>query len=462
MQYTKHNRIFATLILFFIVFLLIIFSYSDSNLQSANIKHGQFSLPKEGYEHTLFALNGSWEFYPNTFLIEDLDTIKPHTPALKKTSTFIEVPSSWTQLDGSQTKTNTPPLYGTYELNLTLPSPGTYMIKTSFISSAYRVYCNGSYIGGVGAISTDAVHEESIWRPMLLSFTSDTTSATLTFQVSNFSCFQGGIVSDVYLGTVNQITNFHTLQTLKSALLIGIFLGLGFYLLLLTCKHHHKQAGYFLFLFCMASAVLESILDVGLLLYIFPNLSSLFVIKIEFLAYCLLLISMHYFVRKIYPSLKLHGHSRILSYCNWIYLILILISPSFSFTTQLSRLYIIMFILNVMFFLITLYYAVKIKKPYAFISLFSVIFLGLLCLTQIILSTLQSSVRLYTTANLYSIGLLLFLLCQVNVLLIDVDEAYENAQLADTMEIAFLQAQISPHFVFNTLNNIYCLMSSNI
>jgi two-component system, LytTR family, sensor histidine kinase LytS len=58
--------------------------------------------------------------------------------------------------------------------------------------------------------------------------------------------------------------------------------------------------------------------------------------------------------------------------------------------------------------------------------------------------------------------MLFFLMCQLYVLSIETLEAFKSSQKAKDMEIAFLQAQIAPHFIFNTLNNIYCLMDTSV
>ena len=41
------------------------------------------------------------------------------------------------------------------------------------------------------------------------------------------------------------------------------------------------------------------------------------------------------------------------------------------------------------------------------------------------------------------------------------EDTYRQSELAHEMEIASLQAQISPHFLFNILHNIYSLMDTN-
>ena len=42
--------------------------------------------------------------------------------------------------------------YGSYVLRLKLPQPGTYSLKTSFISGAFNLYCNGDFVGSVGSL----------------------------------------------------------------------------------------------------------------------------------------------------------------------------------------------------------------------------------------------------------------------------------------------------------------------
>ena len=56
---------------------------------------------------------------------------------------------------------------------------------------------------------------------------------------------------------------------------------------------------------------------------------------------------------------------------------------------------------------------------------------------------------------------LFFLLCEGYVLAVNVEDTFHQSELTYEMEVASLQAQISPHFLFNILHNIHCLMDTN-
>ena len=451
MKLQKSYRIAASAILFSSVVLLIIFSYSDYHLRSGRISSGYLDLSCCDLEHTIYSLDGDWNFYPNLFCSAADGSSAGASPQ------SLYVPGHF-PIDSASEKI----LFGTYELRITLPSPGTYFLKTSLISGAYRLFCNGVPVNEVGTVGTSSETEKSVWQSAAYLLRSDTCEMLLTLHVSNYHCHQGGIIDNLFLGSVGNIYRFQTMQALKSAFIIGIFAGLGIYLLLLTCKTQHRRIGLFLCIFCLASALMESILDANVFLMFFKNQPILLTLKAEITTYAVLLCSVSYFLNGIYPVRTGKILLKSLEYCNLAYLILILCSNSYAETTFLGSCYVFLLVLNSVVQLFHIIQAIRYQKSYACLTLMSIVVLSLLCILQILITGSAINLQLYTTDNLFIIGILFFILCQTNILLTDVDLAYQNAKQADSMEIAYLQAQISPHFMFNTLNNVSYLMNRNV
>ena len=277
---------------------------------------------------------------------------------------------------------------------------------------------------------------------------------TILFHVSNENCHQGGILESLYFGTVQNIYLFQTMQTAKSSILIGIMLGIGVYLLLLTCMNNHRKAGRALSIFCIGTMLLESILDAHVFFNFFRETPILLPMKVQFMSYALLTASIFYFFKYLDPDRKSTIISRIIEVTNIVYIILITVVHSYKAVSYLGLLCNALMAVNIFLQIIWLIGMIRAKKKYAYLSLTSIVVLFTLTLLQVYFYESGNSFSLYTRDNLFIIGILFFILCQINILLRDVDRAYANAKQADSMEIAYLQAQISPHFMFNTLETI--------
>jgi sensor histidine kinase YesM len=103
-----------------------------------------------------------------------------------------------------------------------------------------------------------------------------------------------------------------------------------------------------------------------------------------------------------------------------------------------------------MIFVITA--AARKKKPGAGTLLFGTLFLLLTALID--MGYVYKLHNNYDLAYTFSIGLIIFILCQMHSLSLNIADVIQRAQGLAKAEMAFLQAQIVPHFLYNTLNTI--------
>ena len=82
------------------------------------------------------------------------------------------------------------------------------MLCIPYISSAYRLYVNNEYIGGVGHVATNKEEEEGFLKPSNYLINADSTDLNIKVEISNFTCIKGGITEDIYFGTVNNIYKY--------------------------------------------------------------------------------------------------------------------------------------------------------------------------------------------------------------------------------------------------------------
>ncbi len=452
MKFKKPYRIAASAILFIAVVMFIIFSYTHYNLRSNPISGGYLDLSQSSLEDTVYSLDGNWIFLPDVFA-DPAESISD-----KEGTSAIKVPGAMYQLKSSGKNVKA----GTYELKIRVPSPGRYALKATIVSGAYRLYSNGELIGEVGTVGADSESEKSVWQPVVYLLDTASCDITLTFHVSNYHCVQGGLVQSLYFGTIENVYYFQSMQAVKGAVIIGILVGIGIYLLLLTGKSNHRKTGISLSIFCLTSALLESLLDENIFFYFFRNLPLIIPMKVQWAAYAVLITCVFYFFKYIDPPKKPNPMMAGLEIINLTYLILIILAYSYNTVTFVGDLCVFILGINAVIHICRIIQAIRAKKRYAYISLMSLVVLATLSYLQFNFFSTGRSLYLYTRENLFIIGILFFILCQINILLTDVDRAYENAKQAAAMEIAYLQAQISPHFMFNTLNNVSYLMTDDV
>ena len=497
MLINKSYRIVASTVLFVAVILLIVFSYSNYNLRVNQITGGFLDLSGMDLESTIYSLDGNWIFWPEEY-VDSVAAVSLQTteqggtdhqayPGIADAAAYpaaqeIEVPGSLYQLSPNQKdKIKT----GTYQLKIRLDEPGTYGLKTSLVSGAYRLYCNGELVSEVGQLGragnegaagktgeagngaaekagAEEDTEKSVWQPKVCLLHTDERDLTITIHVSNYHCQHGGLVKSLYFGTTENVYYFQTMQTIKSAAIIGVFVGLGIYLLLLTCATSHRKTGLCLSTLCVGSALLESLLDETIFFYFFKDLPLIIPMKAQFIVCTILIISVFYFYKYIYPNQKGKTLYYVVEYVNLIYLVLLILAPTYATASMMGGFCFVLLVLNLIPHLIQTIYEIRRPNSYAGVSLLSIIVLFLLSCAQFYFVDTGKSLHLYVRENAFIIGILFFILCQINILLKDVDRAYQNAKLADSMEIAYLQAQISPHFMFNTLNNVSYFMNQDV
>jgi LytS/YehU family sensor histidine kinase len=114
--------------------------------------------------------------------------------------------------------------------------------------------------------------------------------------------------------------------------------------------------------------------------------------------------------------------------------------------------YIILFVITVIYLIYVVARAAKNKRPGAGILLFGIVFL--LFTMSLDIGYFYKLHNDYDLSYTFSIGLIIFILCQMNSLSLYIADVSRRAQQLAKAEMAFLQAQIFPHFLHNTLNTI--------
>ena len=413
------------------------------------ISDGFLNLSNENIEDKAIQLNGTWKFYEGTF---DTDGARQAGP--------LKVPESWrgTVINGKKLEKHG---IGVYELRLRVPSPGDYCMKLNYVSSSYELSVNNKKILENGTVGVDKNTEIPSWTSQFVYFHTDIKDLVIRLKVSNFHCNNGGIVLPVYFGRQAPLIRFQLFNLMKNIGFIGILAGMACYLYVFNWCLNKKAQSVYLWIFCISVLVAASIIDGESLVSIFPFLTIDTVLKIEYVSFMVQIVAIQYFLWSMFPELGKAHPLYFLKGLDFVYTVVLICLPAMPLLYD-DRIFVPVLVINAFCYFMLIAKAFRLKKPNA-----GPIFLGycvyvLSCILQIVDIQHHIDVTYVSDFNFYYFGVLFFLLSQGYVLAVNVEDTFRQSELAHEMEIASLQAQISPHFLFNILNNIYCLMDSNI
>ena len=443
MKHKSFSRIILFIATAFLSYILIIIGYCRHPIIKGEAQNG--CLDMNPYDaNTIIRLDGVWEFRPNALREESEAEWIEHT-----------VPKKWDKLINGKI-----PQYGTYVLKIKVWEPGPYCLKLQYISSAYRLYINHDLVKENGHFATNIEEEKASWANQLVPFYTDTKEVEIVLEVSNFHHNKGGIIKSILLGKQEEMYACDQFDLIKSMWFVGFLGGLVFYLIILYNVNYKQYTYLYLSMFCMCSLILVLMIDEGILYLLIPNLSYEICMKMQYLAYMGQIISVLLFINSIYKEKEVTYSFKIVMGINLIYMLTILLTPSklFAYTDQI---YISCLVANCIYGLNILLTAIRHKRDYSKLFLIGIsgmfFFVGL----EILNAGGYLGYQIALNMSLYMIGVLFFLGCQAYILAANIEQAEGKSKQMMSMEIAFLQAQISPHFFFNVLNNIYYLMDTN-
>jgi signal transduction histidine kinase len=238
-------------------------------------------LPDESHQ-TPISLAGQWQFYWGKLLSPaDFAT----ATAIAGEST-IAVPSSWAGQILSQDVNEGKPLpyfgIATYRKQITIPPErvgSQMMLISENIGSAYRIWVNGTLVGGLGTLATEmhpSAYEVEVpqIRMNLITITPQRSTLDIIIQVSNYSFREGGIFGDLIINsayaTVQYIFSHFILQDL---LLSGVFMVVGLYHIMIYLLGRRDSELLWLAGVCVSIALRTILLNKFMVHLVAPNTS---------------------------------------------------------------------------------------------------------------------------------------------------------------------------------------------
>lgn len=234
------------------------------------------------------ALDGEWAFYWNRLLEPQdlkLNEIQP---------SYRTVPSSW-DTHG----------YGTYRLQLRVPASDVGQGKALFIrsvGSAYRLWIDGAEMEGLGKVGTALGEERPQAHINMVFFQPRDRTVEIVMQVSNYSFREGGINRDIMYGDTAALIPFVLKELLIDICVIGGFLMIGVYHLILFAMRRRDQATLWVGLLALAVSLRTLFINGYVSTQLLGIESWELLVKLEYMSEIGGLVACIFLMKRLYPQ----------------------------------------------------------------------------------------------------------------------------------------------------------------
>ena len=439
------------------------------------VQNGVIDLASIPLESNVVSLNGEWEFYPNK-LLEPRDLLgqgklDPH---------YIKVPSTWNSIKNNMAFDERG--CGTYRLFIkNMDAHRQYGIIKKNIRIASRIYVDGELVmedGNPSATETDEIMGNS---PHVVTFSARGDTAAIIIQVSNFKYYSGGITEAIRFGFAGNVIRENTrniiFESIIFAFVIAIGVIYGILALMLPYAKKKDRASMLLPVAVIMFAIVNGAMSERIVMHIFPFITTQALIRIEYAAIAMLFISLfsmiHFMDRKLLPKKV----NRVVQLVFVALLAAALFAPMKYYITWTIFTYISTAALIFGFVFMLVKYLIRNKiglgiEEHTFILI--LLYIMNVYNIDVYMFTFghknDMNIAMISTA-IYGMTWLAWIVYRYKVAYRENEELTlkllenhyameQTSRSARRSEMAFLQAQIKPHFLFNSLSSILSLLRS--
>jgi methyl-accepting chemotaxis protein len=227
--------------------------------------------------------------------------------------------------------------FATYGLRITLePDRQNLALRVGRASNAYKVYINGQVVGEVGKVGTSKESTIPRYDHSLFAVPPHQGTIDVIIQVSNFHQHSSGLHSEILLGDYEHLSSRWQAERILSALLTGIALAMALYHAVLFAYRPKEKSLLYFFIFTFVCGLRLMTTEHIFLQELWPALDWFFTMRIEYLTFALVGVTMLAFMRSVYPqevNKKIFLATLILQA---IYVIVILFFPVRVFTSWIT------------------------------------------------------------------------------------------------------------------------------
>lgn len=418
---------------------------SVNNIQASK---GTLDLTKWNIEEQkTVRLNGEWEFYWRKF-VDSKSEIKPDS--------YVPVPGVWNQykLDGKKLPSFG---YATYRLKVKVSEIKPLAIKIQPCSTAYELYIDDALIAKNGTVSKEKAGFVPQYKLVSKTFIPKSKEFMITVHISNYAYARGGMWYVSMIGTPSQIKNIDQSIIYRDFFLIGSFTTI---MLFCLCLFYLGEKNFSILYF----ALLAFLIGLRTTLYgdrFFTQLVTSFrlIVITEYITLIWIPVFIALFLQSLIQNKndKLHKIKILIVGIAVIMTILTLFTPVYIFTKLTSFVEIFGTIIT----LLSVFYLLLSTKQ----SKIMIAFGAFIFIVSGIYDMLYQNCVIPGFTEISPVGFYIMLSIWVVILAKEYAAAIKNTKIsiekAHNAEIAFLQAQIKPHFLYNALNVITALCRKN-
>ncbi|MCI3919672.1 histidine kinase [Paenibacillus sp. TRM 82003] len=470
------NRTNVFFIITTLITICVLIYYYDRALERPTVvSQGSIDLSKTDFnEKGVVALDGEWEFYWEQFLYpSDFETSE------RRELQYMDVPGNWLRdLAGN---TYDPKGYATFRLKIhNIPNGKYFGLKKENIRNASRIYVNGELLIEDGRISESLKGSLAGNSSKTVYFEHTDSSAEIIVWAANHEYIVGGIAKPILFGTQDgliQLQNYKILFEF-SMILIVLIIGIFYVFLWIVNKHYRKREPVTLplALSCLSFGIMNGIYSERVITLFYPELTLNLTFRFGHFMSAFSMMMVWIVINKVNPMFISDRMRNVLLgfYGSFMAFVLTLPLEIYTGTLTFYMVTTVFLFLLVWTRVVMMFFKARsssVEHRTLIISVFS-IFLYWLDMTLYSLGMKSNMFLSFLSISVYSIALAALLIVrytnsykkneELSIQLIETFSTLDQtAKEAQRNELAFLQAQIKPHFLFNALSSIISLCYTN-
>lgn len=433
----------AAVLAVLLIFALLSSAERSSKNNTIRVENGKLDLTDWNFaENGNVKLNGDWEFYWNQLITPEEFAEGPH-----KITGNYPIPVYWTKY-----KDLNLPSQGqaTYRLTINTNMKNEMLaISTPEIFTEYALWINGEMLAGNGSLGGTTIRYHN---PHAFTFNTGEGNLEVVLQIRNPEHVNAGVGQKIMLGAPEEMFWSQDMEEGIDLITVGICLFAGIYHFVIYLYRRQDYKILYFTIFCFAVALRSLFTNQIYIMEFLPDLSFSIGSRIVTETIPVILVSMlayiYYMIDRRIPKWWLQSMTII----SGVFFILVLVADTATYS-YLFSLYLFVAMAACAMGVYASILAVKKKNRETLLFLIGVFFIiaGAVNDTLVFYQAIDTGYRLGVGLSAFAVIQSFIMAMQYARMTKERAELYEKLHRTD---LAFMQAQIKPHFIYNALGAI--------